>query len=330
MLGVELFRGSKRIPSILDIFNITIEGVITDKKSDEITLDEFNKRTGCEIGDIAVLVAITYQKFNWPPVYWKYLLALKNIDNVITPESITLGLSKPVKSLEYPGFFMIPYFSNYVISEDGFLLKRNGNQQIIASEGSLGYKTYRMTDDSGKTQNQLRHRILCFTFKPYPANVEKMDVNHKNGVPGDDILENLEWVTRSENMNHAYKHGLRDDNKPIEVRDINTGKCYIFPSCSSAGRILGVTETTISNRARTLGFKAFSGMQFRFYPNSDPWPEFETVEGKYLVEFPDGTSKRCNGVEAANLAGLTRTSFLRMLREGRVRGTTDNKITRLY
>jgi hypothetical protein len=223
---------------------------------------------------------------------------------------------------------MIPYFSNYVISSDGRLIRRLLNMEIQASEGSLGYRTYRMMGDDGSTQNQLRHRILCLTFKPYSENVDDLDVNHIDGIPGNDSLNNLEWCTRSENMEHAYELGLRDDNKPVEMKDVNTGKIFIFQSCSSAGRMLNVTETTISNRAKTLGYKTYDGFQFRFHPNTDPWPDFEDSQGKYLVEFPDGSSKKCNCNEAARLAGLTRTSLLRTLREGRCYGTTANKVIR--
>ena len=111
-----------------------------------------------------------------------------------TPESLVLAISQPVESVEYPGFYMIPYFSNYVISPKGLLLRRVNNREMVPSQTSLGYYTYRMTDDSSKTRNQLRHRILCLAFKPYNANVEKMDVNHIDGVPGNDVLSNLEWI----------------------------------------------------------------------------------------------------------------------------------------
>ena len=50
--------------------------------------------------------------------------------------------------------------------------------------------------------HQLVHRIIAWTFLgPCPAGHE---VNHRNGISGDNRLVNLEYVTHRENQRHAY------------------------------------------------------------------------------------------------------------------------------
>ena len=49
---------------------------------------------------------------------------------------------------------------------------------------------------------QLAHRLVCMTWKPIP-NAENMTVDHLNHNTRDNSLENLEWVTKEENLERA-------------------------------------------------------------------------------------------------------------------------------
>ena len=58
----------------------------------------------------------------------------------------------------------------------------------------------------------LAHRVVAMAFVPGYA--PGLDVNHKDFNKVNNCVENLEWVTRTQNMLHAYKGGRMPVNNP--------------------------------------------------------------------------------------------------------------------
>lgn len=293
---------------------------------DGILIDHNELGLNC---DIEVLTLMAFQYCHIPPVYWRMLVA-NFVDNERTPESGILVPKEPIESLEYRNYYIVPYFSNYVINRRGMLIKKSTGVFIQASKAATGYFTYRMTDDSNKTGNCLRHRILAITFHKYGVDVNTLDVNHLNGVPGSDDLDNIEWASRTRNIIHAYETGLRSDNIPVQIREVNLDKTYLFRSLSEAGDFLNITHNTVKNRIEKGPEIVYDGFQYRYHPATEPWPDVKNINiGKYLISV-NNELKRCNAKEAARHMGLTRTSFLRAVRENRWVGKNSSKLINIY
>jgi hypothetical protein len=101
-----------------------------------------------------------------------------------------------------------------VLHEEGGL-KRNPAKQLKAGKGKNGYLTVSFSVDSLKSNHSV-HRLVARAFIENESN--KPQVNHKDGNKHNNSLNNLEWVTRSENMRHAFdvlKIGKRQEQQAL-------------------------------------------------------------------------------------------------------------------
>lgn len=90
-------------------------------------------------------------------------------------------------------------------------LAKYGRVQRQYDSRSGGYRNYLefefSTIISGKYKKRKLHRVVLLTFAYFPG-CELYEINHKNGIHNDNRIENLEWVTREENEQHALENGL--------------------------------------------------------------------------------------------------------------------------
>ena len=94
----------------------------------------------------------------------------------------------------------------YQISNLGNFKK--GNKKINGWVQNTGYRTISI----GNKKYSI-HRLVAEAFIPKPDNLQQ--VNHKDGNKLNNKVENLEWCTPKENMQHAFKTGLMENAKKI-------------------------------------------------------------------------------------------------------------------
>lgn len=112
------------------------------------------------------------------------------------------GRKRTGQAATVPGFFPIPGRDGYFINNFGQV--RDSNSNIVPC----------LLTSDGHTRHSLggacegTHRLVANTFLPNPEC--KPCVNHINGLPWDNRVENLEWCTIQENVRHAVVHGLHN------------------------------------------------------------------------------------------------------------------------
>ena len=144
----------------------------------------------------------------------------------------------------------VPDYEDYQISNFGRVKSFCfGKVKIKKPDLRAGYLSVTLSKDS-KLKHFPVHRLVALTFISNPD--LKPQVNHRDGCKLNNYVENLEWVTRSENQRHAVATGLKQSgedlynskltNKQVEyIRENPDGLTGV-----QLAEKFGVSETTIS------------------------------------------------------------------------------------
>jgi len=91
-------------------------------------------------------------------------------------------------------------YENYIIYDDGLIYNENNDRFIKDRKEPTGYMRVGLYKD-GKEKKFLVHRLIALAFIPNPLN--KPCIDHINRIRDDNRIENLRWVTVSENSQNT-------------------------------------------------------------------------------------------------------------------------------
>lgn len=123
---------------------------------------------------------------------------------------------------------IVGYEGLYQITSDGKVYSLYSNKYLKTHIDGCGYERVKLYKNHKGIQYDI-HRLVAKVFIDNPENKEQ--VNHIDGNKFNNNVENLEWVTRLENIHHAYDTGLKKSARKIIC--LETGK--IFNSAKEAG-----------------------------------------------------------------------------------------------
>lgn len=118
-----------------------------------------------------------------------------------------------------------------------------------------GYQRLSLLRDDGKVCSAYVHRLVLGAFARPPADQEV--ANHIDGNPGNNRVDNLEWVTQSENLTHKHrvlgKPAVGAKLTPEQVAAIRALPASV--THKEAGAMFGIHEMSAFKVRRGLSYR---------------------------------------------------------------------------
>ena len=112
------------------------------------------------------------------------------------------------------------YEGLYKVSNTGEIYSMRENKNLSLSKDRYGYVQI-ILYKNGESKTYKVHRLVALAFIPNPD--KKPSINHLDGNPRNNRVENLEWCTASENQQHR-RYVLKSGNR--RVKRIETDTIY--------------------------------------------------------------------------------------------------------
>lgn len=168
-------------------------------------------------------------------------------------------MEKWIDCIEFSGYQVsnvgrVRSIDRKVKRSDGIIQKYKGKilKQRIRTDG---YPVVTLSLNGGRKHISV-HRLMMLSFCP-TGNQSKMDVNHKNGIKVDNTLRNLEWMTRKQNIRHAFKNKINENKgekhymaklnqkKVDEIRELYSSGSHSYSSLAKKYNVHTMTVAAI-------------------------------------------------------------------------------------
>lgn len=138
----------------------------------------------------------------------------------------------------------LPDYNHISISDTGEIMNKNTGKILKQTANKAGYLSVSIKPNGkhGKAKCLRIHREVALAFIPNPLNLPQ--VNHIDGDKSNNTVSNLEWITASGNVQHAYDSGIHSNVRPtlrnLSKTDVEYIKSVYIPNSREYGtRALG-------------------------------------------------------------------------------------------
>ena len=132
---------------------------------------------------------------------------------------------------------------------------RKWKSRILKEKNKKGREVRVSLWKDGKSKDFLVHQLVGFAFLSNPNKYKS--INHLDGNPRNNNVENLEWCDHYINNNHAFDNRLIKTGKRTSLFSIKTREMHDFRSISKASEFLGRSTTYLRNNKIADGHLVF-------------------------------------------------------------------------
>lgn len=174
----------------------------------------------------------------------------------------------------------IPFTDEYLINKNGVVWSVKREMAVKEYTNAAGYK-YVVLYIKGKRTQWALHRLLMVTFKPI-EHWDILTVDHLDGNPANNNLDNLEWVTQAENTRRA--HAARRDRvsiyrTPVTVYTLTKKQEVTYPTPRAAAKALQCDiRTVLAHLNGRFGSVYEDGTMIKWATDPREFPEIEDIE----------------------------------------------------
>lgn len=188
----------------------------------------------------------------------------------IKPDNLTYDLPKSgidVDSENFPGFYYIPEHTSYGINKECKILRIKTNliyTPPVRDPKDKVRNNIKLTNDRGRLYINYLYRLLAMTFIEHGSDYESLTVNHKDGNHQNDVVENLEWITKADNNTHAFENDLIGTNTKIKCKNYLTKQELGFRSIIQCSKHFNIGPEYVSKSLK-IGFMKITSDPKDFY-----------------------------------------------------------------
>lgn len=166
-------------------------------------------------------------------------------------------------------FRVIEGYPTYLACSDGYIVNSETGVVIKGTpHKKTGYAKVALYNKKHEKKFLLLHRVIATAF--CEKDPRRNEVNHIDGDKLNNRSDNLEWVTRDENLEHAYKNGLMPNlttSKKVLAINIETGERAEFSSIHTASKLTGISKGNICMACK--GNRSYAGGFYWQYKNGE-------------------------------------------------------------